>query len=116
MKNIPLGLHVVPHRDGALDHHIEVGPCPSNFRFSSVLGPFLRADEELGCHRELVYIYEIDIVSLPVLSYRSSMMVPITWGLMIPLNYVLYLRYIYDDIRCRVQSGDWLSEWNLNTR
>ena len=39
---------VVPHEDRAFSRHLEVGTFPSNIVFSYVLGPFMRADEELG--------------------------------------------------------------------
>ena len=54
MKDGPLGFTVVPHKDRAFYHQLELGPLPSDFTPSSVSGPFLRADEELGHSREVV--------------------------------------------------------------
>ena len=51
MKDVPLWFPVVPHEDIAFFHYPEVGPFLSNFFFSSVLGPFMRADEELGLYK-----------------------------------------------------------------
>ena len=48
MKGGPFWCHIVPHKDRAFAHYIEVVPFPSDFIFSSVLGPFLRAGEEIG--------------------------------------------------------------------
>ena len=62
MKAITLGFPVVPHNSGVLAHHIESWPFPYNFGLSSVLVPFLRADEYLGRPREVVDIFEVDIV------------------------------------------------------
>ena len=43
-------------------HHLEVGPFPSDFIFSYVLVPFLRADEELGRFGEVVDFLKSNIV------------------------------------------------------
>ena len=48
MKYGPLWFPVFPHKDRVFVHHLEVGPFPCKFFFFSVLGPFLRDDEELG--------------------------------------------------------------------
>ena len=53
---------VVPQKYRSFSHHLEVGPFPSKFFFSSILDPFLRYDEELGGPREVVDILKIDIV------------------------------------------------------
>ena len=39
-------------------HHLEVGPFPSEFTFSSVPDHFLKADEELGISREVVNLFK----------------------------------------------------------
>ena len=54
MKHGPLGFPVVPQKGGLFAHHHKVGPFPYDFIFPSILGPFLRADEELGSSREVV--------------------------------------------------------------
>ena len=64
MKNGILLFPVVPHEYRSFSHHIELGPFPSDFVFSSVLGPFLRADEELGCSGELVDLFLSKVVNL----------------------------------------------------
>ena len=43
-------------------HHLELFPFPSDYVFSSVLGPFLRADEELGRSRKVVDLFESKFV------------------------------------------------------
>ena len=48
MKDGPLLFPFVSHEDRAFFCNLEVGPFPSDFVLSSVLVPFLRADEELG--------------------------------------------------------------------
>ena len=63
MKDGPLGFPVLPHKDGELSHHLEVGPFSVNLGLPSVTGPFLGADEELGRPREVVHIFEIDIMN-----------------------------------------------------
>ena len=72
-------------------HHLELGPSPSDFIFPSILGPFLRSEEEIGNSRELVDIKKMILWILSVLSSRSRTAVPITLVLIsppIPLNYV----------------------------
>ena len=54
MKDGSLWFPVVPHKDGALIRHLEVGPFPSDFGLHSVSGLFLRADEEILRPRVLV--------------------------------------------------------------
>ena len=51
MKDGHLQFPVVTHEDRAFAHYLEVGTFPSNFVFSSVLGPFIRDDEERGHYR-----------------------------------------------------------------
>ena len=53
---------IVPHEDKAFCRHFEVGPFHSDFILSSVLGPFLRADEDLGRSREVQYLFKIKVV------------------------------------------------------
>ena len=63
VKDGPLGFTIVPHKYVVLSHQREVGPIPSNFGFSSIPIPFLRADDDLVCPRKVVDILEIDIVN-----------------------------------------------------
>ena len=63
MKDGPLLFPVVLHEDRAFYHHLEVGPLTSNFVLSSSLGPFLRADEELGRSGEVVEFFESKVVN-----------------------------------------------------
>ena len=64
MKDGPLVFPVFSHKDRAFSHHLEVGPFPSDFIFSSVPGPFLRSDEELGRSREAVDLFKSKVVKL----------------------------------------------------
>ena len=48
----------------SISHHLEVGPFPSDFVFSSVLGPFQRADGEFGISGEVVDLFERKVVNL----------------------------------------------------
>ena len=63
MKYCPMICPAVTHQEGKIDHHLEVGPLPENFPSTSVTGPFLRGDGELGCSREVVEVLKHDIVS-----------------------------------------------------
>ena len=58
----PLQFLVVPHNHRAFYHHLEVGPFPSNLVFSSLLGPFLKNDEDLWRSREVLDLFEIKIL------------------------------------------------------
>ena len=64
MKDGPLLFPVVPHEDREFSHHLELGPFYSDFFLSSVLVPFLRADEELGRSGGVVELFEIKVVNL----------------------------------------------------
>ena len=64
MKGFPLWFPVVPHEDRVFSHHLEVGFFPSEFVFSSIMGPFLRGNEELGSSKEVVDLFEIKVVDL----------------------------------------------------
>ena len=70
MKDVPLWFPVVPHEDIAFFHYPEVGPFPSKFFFSSILGPFMRADEELGIYKEVLYLFEIKVVNFTRVLYQ----------------------------------------------
>ena len=70
MKNGPLWFTVVIHKDRAFDHNLEVGPFPSEFVFSYVLGPFMRADEDIGRSREVVYLFESKVVNLTCVIFQ----------------------------------------------
>ena len=63
MKGGPLVFAVVPHKDGALSHHLELGTFPTNFWLPYVPGPLLRVDKELGCPTEVVKIFEIEVTN-----------------------------------------------------
>ena len=55
---------VVPHKYRAFSHHLEVGPLPSEFILSSIPGPFMRADDDIGCSREFLYLFKSKVVRL----------------------------------------------------
>ena len=61
MENYPLWFSVIPHKDGALSYHLELGPFSANFGLISVSGLLLK-DDEIGHPRELVDIFELGIV------------------------------------------------------
>ena len=63
MKDGPFLFPVIPHKGRAFSHHLDVGPFPSDFFFSSVLGPFMRADENLGRSREVLDLFESKVVN-----------------------------------------------------
>ena len=91
---------VVPHKDRAFPLHLELGPSPSDFVLSSVLGPFLGGDEELGRSRELVDLFESKVVNFPMSSSRSRKTLLIPLGLLIPPMPLAYssssfTRYLY---------------------
>ena len=48
----------------AFYHHLEVVTFFSDFVFSFVPGPFLRADEDLGRYMEVVDFFESKVVNL----------------------------------------------------
>ena len=58
MKDSQLRCTNVTHYDGSFPHNFQVGPSLTNFFFPSVMGPFLRYDEDLGCPREVVEMSE----------------------------------------------------------
>ena len=61
MNGGPLWFPAVAHKDRAFDHHLEEGPFHSYFIFYSILGPFLRANEDLGRSREVVDFFKNNI-------------------------------------------------------
>ena len=85
MKDGPLEIPVVTHKDGYLAHHLEVITFSANFGIPSVSGPFLRDDEELGHPRELLAFFEFGIVHFSCITFQVQDNVPIPWGLIIPL-------------------------------
>ena len=64
MKYGPLWFTVVTYKDRTFYHHLDVVPFPFNFVLSSVLGPFMRDDEDLGRSGEVVDLFEIKIMNL----------------------------------------------------
>ena len=72
MKDYPFLFTVVPHEDRAFSHHLEVGPLPSYFVFSSVLVSFLRADEELGSSREVLDLFKTKVVKFTCIILKDQ--------------------------------------------
>ena len=70
MKSGPLWFTFVPHKDGSLSRHLDVGLFSSKFGFPSVSGPFLRSGEYLGRPRELVDIVEVGIVYFSLIIFQ----------------------------------------------
>ena len=62
MKDGTLWFTVVTNKDRAFYRQLELGPFPSNFIFSSILGPFTRADEELGGSMEVLDLLKSNIL------------------------------------------------------
>ena len=58
MDDVTTKFTIVPHNGGTLDHQFEEGYFLTNFRFYSVISPFLGADEENGRTREVFYILD----------------------------------------------------------
>ena len=85
MKDGNPSFPVVPHQDGIIACNVDVGSFPANFVFSSVMGLFLRAVEELGWSRELVYIFKFELVSFSVVLFEFWENCAYTLGLIIPL-------------------------------
>ena len=80
MRYGPLGFIIVTHKDEALSHHLEVGPFPDNFGFTSIPGKFLRYHEALGHPRKVVDIFEIDIVNFSCIFFQAHYDVAYTIG------------------------------------
>ena len=70
MKDRPLWFAVVPQEDREFSNHLELGPFPSNFILSSVLGPILMADEELGFSREGVDLFKSKAVKFSCVVFQ----------------------------------------------
>ena len=70
MKYDPLVFPIVPPRDGAFSHHLEVGTFPSEFISPSISGPFLRDYDYLGCPREVVDFFKTDIVDFAYVLFQ----------------------------------------------
>ena len=62
IKDGLLWFSVVPHKNEAFFHYLEVGIFHSNFIFPYVLGPLFRSDEDLGRSKELVYLFKYNIL------------------------------------------------------
>ena len=48
MEDAPLRCLVIPHQERAFVFHFNVAPFLDNYGFPFVMGPFMRADEDLG--------------------------------------------------------------------
>ena len=70
MKYGHLVFSVVRHKDGTLAHHLWVGPLLVNFGFHYVTDQFLRADEYLGCTRELLDIFKVEVMKLAFIIFH----------------------------------------------
>ena len=55
----PMIFTLVPHKDVNICHRLELGPFLANLRFPSVVGPFMRADENIGWYMEEVYTFKL---------------------------------------------------------
>ena len=67
---IPLCFPIVPHEDRVFPNHFEVGPFSSKFIFSSAPSPFLRADEEHGCFKEVLDLFKSKIVEFTCVIFQ----------------------------------------------
>ena len=109
MKDCPLSFTVVPHKDRAFSHHLEVGPFPSDFFFSSVLGPFLRAGEEIGSSGEVVDLFEIKVVDLTRVIFQVQYNSAYPPGFNDPPNaidFCIFLFFLGFCTLCRARSRD----------
>ena len=55
---------VFTHQVRTFGHNFKLGPFLSNFGFPLVTGPFTRSDGELGFSRELVDIFELELINI----------------------------------------------------
>ena len=65
-----MGFTVVPRKDVSLYHHLKVGPFTTNLCFSSYLRRFMGTDDELVRPRELVDIFEIQIMNFACILFQ----------------------------------------------
>ena len=81
VKDVSLAFTVVPHNEGLHSHHLEVGPLPSDFVFTSIPGPFFSADKELVHPRKLVEVFKfICGFYLCCLPFTGSLCIyPLSW-------------------------------------
>ena len=70
MKDGPLWFPIIPPKDGAFAHHIEVGPFLTNFISPSVPGPFLRASKEIGRSRKLLDVFKYKIMKFTCVIFQ----------------------------------------------
>ena len=90
MKNVPLWFTVVTHEDRAFYNHLEVGTFPSNFILSSIPGPFIRANEELGCYKEWVDLFKSKGVKFTCFIFQVQDGGAYTLGLDDPPNVIVF--------------------------
>ena len=70
MQDGPSRFKLVPHQDAMINHQLEVGSLPTDYVFNSATGPFLRANEELGCSREVVEFFKFELANLPIAVFK----------------------------------------------
>ena len=70
MKDGPSIFPIVPHQDETLSYHLEAGYLPDKSFLLSVIGNFLRTDEELGWSREVVDILNFECVNFAIIVFK----------------------------------------------
>ena len=88
MNYSPFLFTVVPHEGIAFSHHLELGPLHYESIFSSVQGPFLRADEELGRSREVVDLFKSEVVKFACVLFQVQDYGAYTIGIYDPPNFI----------------------------
>ena len=70
MKVVTLWFTIVLQEERYFARHLEVGPFPYNFIFSSITGPFLRSDEEIVRSREVLDLFKSKIVKFTFVVFQ----------------------------------------------
>ena len=109
MKDGTLLFPVVPHKDRALPNHLEVGSFYLEFVLSSILGHFLRADEELGRSREVVDIFESKVLNFSHVIFQVQDDGEYPLGINEPpdsIEFCIIIIFLGDCTMCRDRSRD----------
>ena len=70
IKDGLLWFSVVPHKNEAFFHYLEVGIFHSNFIFPYVLGPLFRSDEDLRLSMEVVDVLKFYLVYIAIVFFK----------------------------------------------
>ena len=67
---------IVPHWYGVFYHHFKLGPSMEKLGFPPVAGLFMRDGGYIGCPREVVAIFKINIIYLACITLQVQLMIP----------------------------------------